>query len=156
MPMPSATSISPVLERVLLTLWVGGLWTTGFVLAPVLFSSFEPMVAGDIAGRLFQAMSWVGMGCGSVLLILAIARTGLAAWRDWRTLVLAGMLLIAVFGEFALAARMREIKLAMSHGVEGGELWIEFRRLHAVSGTLFVVESVLGLLLVVRGVRPRS
>lgn len=156
MPIPSAASISPILERVLLTLWVGGLWTTGFVLAPVLFSSFEATVAGDIAGRLFRAMSWVGMGCGSALLILAIARAGLVAWKDWRTLALAGMLLIAVFGEFSLAARMREIRLAMSHSVEGGELWTEFRHLHAVSGLLFAVESVLGLLLVVRGARPRN
>lgn len=155
MQTPSAASISPVLERVLLTLWVGGLWSTGFVLAPVLFSSFEPMQAGDIAGRLFQAMSWLGMACGSALLGLAIARAGSGVWRDWRAWVLAGMLLIAVFGEFALAARMREIKLAMPHGAEGGDLWTEFRHLHAVSGTLFVLESVLGLLLVVRGTRPR-
>lgn len=154
--MSFAANFSPIVERILLTLWVGGLWTTGFVLAPVLFSGLEPMLAGDIAGRLFSAVSWVGLACGSILLLLAAARARAAVWRDWRALVLVVMLLVVVFGEFGLAARMREIKLAVAHSAASGELWTEFRRLHAVSGTLFLVESVLGLSLVVRGVRPRS
>ena len=67
----SLSAILQAVERVLLTLWVGGLWVTGLVVVPVLFRNYERMVAGDIAGRLFAAMSWLGMLCGALLLAFA-------------------------------------------------------------------------------------
>ena len=37
-------------ERTLLTFWIGGLWTTGFVVAPLLFAELDDRVlAGTLA-----------------------------------------------------------------------------------------------------------
>ena len=143
-------------EQALLTLWVGGLWITGFIYAPQLFASYERLQAGDIAGRLFSAMSLTGMACGSILLGFTAMRARRRVWRDWRAAVLLLMLLIAVVGEFGLAARMREIKLLAVQQANGAPLWAEFGRLHGISSALYLVESVLGLLLVVLGMRPRT
>ena len=151
----SVIAIVHVIEHVLLTLWVGGLWLTGLVLAPVLFARFERLLAGEIAGRLFTAVSWVGLVCGFVLLVFAVVRAGSKAWRDWRALTLAVMLVTVLFGEFGLAARMRELKLLASQHADSALLWTEFVRLHGISSTLYLVVCVSGLLLVAFGIRPR-
>jgi hypothetical protein len=142
-------------EQLLLTLWVGGLWVTGFIYAPLLFAGYERLQAGDIAGRLFSAMSLTGIACATLLLGFATARARQRVWRDWRAVVLMMMLLLALIGEFALAARMRELKLLAAHQINAAPLWAEFGRLHGLSSALYLLESVLGLLLVALGIRPR-
>jgi len=150
------SNIPPAIERVVLTLWVGGLWVTGLVLAPVLFASFPRVYAGDIAGRLFTAMSFLGMACGLILLALAFVRCRTRVWRDWRSLVLITMLLITVVGEFVLAQRMRMIRQAATYHLQESPLRSEFGRLHGISNGLFLATAVLGLVLVVGGARPRE
>ncbi len=142
-------------ERVLLTLWVGGLWATGLVVAPVLFRSYERMVAGEIAGRLFAAVSLLGILCGALLLALAVARARQRVWRDWRAGVLLLMLALTVIGEFGLAARMRELKELMAMQPAGTAMLAEFGRLHGFASLLFLANSALGLALVIFGIRPR-
>jgi len=147
------SAILQVVERVLLTLWVGGLWVTGLVVAPVLFRNYERMVAGDIAGHLFAAMSWLGMLCCALLLAFSVVRT--RQWRDWRTGVLVVMLALTVIGEFGLAARMRELKELMTLPPVVPAVLSEFGRLHGIASLLFLANSALGLVLVIFGIRPR-
>jgi len=143
------------IERVLLTLWVGGLWMTGLVIAPVLFRNYERMVAGEIAGRLFGAVSWLGLLGGAVLLALAVTRVRQQVWRDWRAGVLMVMLVVTVIGEFGLAARMRELKELMALPPVAPAVTSEFGRLHGIASLLFLANSTLGLVLVIFGIRPR-
>jgi len=148
--------VLPAIERVLLTLWVGGLWVSGLAFAPTLFANFDRQLAGDVAGRLFSSMSQVGLVCGFVLLVLALHRSSKRFWRDWQVVVLATMLVILLVGEYGVATRMRELKaLAILQDNAAASLWSEFGRLHVVSSTLYLIECVLGLVLVVSGLRPR-
>ena len=151
----SISAILQAVERVLLTLWVGGLWATGLVVAPVLFKSYDRMVAGEIAGRLFAAMSFLGMLCGALLLAFAVARTRQRVWRDWRVGALVLMLAITAIGEFGLAARMRELKELISLPPVAPVVLSEFGRLHGIASLLFLANSALGLVLVIFGIRPR-
>lgn len=144
------------IERVLLTLWVGGLWITGLVHAPVLFASFNRVLAGEVAGRLFSATSLAGLLCAVLLLALAAVRLRGALWRDWRTHLLAVMLLGVAVGEFGVAARLRELKDVMAHHPDTAVLHAAFGRLHAVASGLFAFEALLGLVLVLAGPRPRG
>lgn len=139
-------------ERILLTLWIGGMWVTGWVVAPTLFKNYERVLAGDIAGRLFSMLSVVGMTCAVLLLISCLMRARLAVWRDWRAGVLLLMFVVILIGEFGVATRMRELKelLAVSSAAN-----LEFQWLHRGAGILFLANSVLGLVLVIFGVRPR-
>jgi len=149
------SSILQAIERILLTLWVGGLWMTGLVVAPVLFKNYERMLAGDIAGRLFAAMSLLGMLCGALLLAISAVRARQQVWRDWRVGVLCAMLAITIFGEFGLAARMRELKEMMTLLPVAPVVLSEFGRLHGIASLLFLANSALGLALVIFGIRPR-
>jgi len=148
-------AVTRSVERILLTLWVGGLWVTGLVFAPVLFHSYARLVAGEIAGRLFYAMGLVSLGCSVLLLVIATVRRRRHVWRDWRAAALLGMLVITLVGEFGLAPRMQELKELAAQHPPATDVWREFGRLHAVSGSLFLLNSLLGLVLVVLGIRPR-
>jgi len=151
----SISAIFQSVERILLTLWVGGLWVTGLVVAPVLFRNYERVLAGEIAGRLFAAMSMIGLLCGALLLFFAVAHARQRVWRDWRAGVLVVMFAITVTGEFGLAARMRELKELMAVQPVAAAIMAEFGRLHGFASLLFLVNSALGLVLVISGIRPR-
>jgi hypothetical protein len=150
------TAIFQAIERVLLTLWVGGLWVIGLLAAPVLFKNYERMQAGDIAGRLFAAMSLLGIVCGVLLLAFTVARTRQRVWRDWRAVVLLTMLVITMIGDFGLAARMRELKELMVLPPVAPAVTSEFGRLHGIASLLFLANCVFGLALVIFGIRPRA
>lgn len=152
----TVTGTLRAIERVLLTLWIGGLWATGLVFAPVLFASYERLHAGDIAGRLFSAMSLVSLACAALLLALALGRARLRALREWRVVLLGLMLMLTLIGEFVLAARMRELKALAVHHPALPAVWEEFGRLHKLAGLLYAVNCALGSVLVVAGVRPRA
>lgn len=140
--------------RVLLTLWVGGMWTVGFLVAPTLFAMLEEnrMLAGSIAGRLFTIMSYVGLVCGILLLLAVIVQHGKGCLRQWRSGVLLLMLLIICIGEFLLQPMMAELRQA---GLQG-ENATAFGRLHGVSSVLFLINSLAGLALVIAGLNPAT
>jgi hypothetical protein len=129
-------------ERVLLTLWVGGLWTIGYMVAPALFASLEDRaLAGTLAGLMFEIIAWIGMGCALALLLINQLRY--AQRRvNWRMLVLLAMLLLVALGQFLLAPMMAELRAA------GQSDSAVFARLHGIASLLYLVNSVLGLVLV--------
>ena len=129
---------------------------TGLVVAPVLFKHYERLVAGDIAGRLFTAVGWLGLLCGALLLMFAAARARQQLWRDWRAGIVVAMLIITVIGEFVLAVRLRELMALRILPSVAPEILMEFGRLHGVASLLFLTNSVLGLALVMSGIRPRA
>ena len=54
--------LSEALYLVAITLWVGGMWAIGYMVAPVLFSSLgDRQLAGLVAGKLFSLIGWVGL-----------------------------------------------------------------------------------------------
>jgi hypothetical protein len=130
-------------ERILLTLWVGSLWVTGFLVAPVLFTLLDDRaLAGTIAGNLFTKTSYIGLVCGSVLLVLS---QRLKRGNDWRLLVIIVMLVLVVIGQFVLAPMIVELRQ------EGLSESARFGQLHGLAGVLYLVTSVLGMILVAAG-----
>ena len=133
-------------ERILLTLWVGGMWTVGYIVAPVLFKTLDDrMLAGSLAGNMFTIMSYIGLVCASFLIAGQLMQSpSINNWRLW-TLVI--MLVIVIIGQFFLQPMMAELKAA---GLEG-ESAKQFGRLHGVASILFLVNSIAGLTLVITG-----
>ncbi len=143
------------LQALALTLWVGSMWTVGYLVAPVLFSSLpDPMTAGDIAGRLFWITGYLGIACGGFLLGTVFYRDGFAGWRPR---VVLAMFAINLIGQFGLLPAMQRLK-SLAHGrlIAATPLAHRFGLLHGVAGTLFLANSLLGLMLVMRGLRPRG
>ncbi len=139
------------LRNVLLTLWVGGLWVTGYMVAPLLFSSLpDRMLAGMLAGKMFAAISWVGFVCGIYLLIDSANRSGTSALKEgffWAVLL---MLVLTAAGHFGIQPVIEHLKEeAMPRDVMQSVFQDRFRTWHGISSVVYLVESVLGLYLVV-------
>jgi hypothetical protein len=133
----------PAIERILLTLWIGGLWVVGLVVAPLLFAELDDRaVAGTVAGSLFAVTSYIGLGCGGVLLALN-------GWRyrapNRRAALLLAMLVLIGVGQFLLAPLIADLRL------QGLTDSARFGRLHGLAGMVFLVNCVLGLVLVAMG-----
>lgn len=137
------------LDRLITTLWVGGLWAIGYLAVPILFARLDDrMVAGALAGDMFTALSYIGLVAGMVLIgIIALRRE--ARWRRARLVMSAVMVLLVMIGEFAIQPVMADLK---SQGlVPGSAQAASFAAWHAVSSILFLINSLLGLLLVALG-----
>ena len=131
----------PAIERILLTLWVGSLWVVGFIVAPVLFAELDDRaLAGSLAGVLFTLTSYLGLACGGVLLVLNGFRN---KGVNWRMVVIAGMLILVVIGQFVVTPMVAELRL------QGLTETPRFGQLHGIASTLFLLTSLLGLALVV-------
>jgi len=133
-------------ERILLTLWVGGLWAIGYIAAPTLFANLnDRQLAGALAGQMFHTISYIGLVCGGLLLASVLKRAGLQ-WRAW---VLIIMLVLVATGEFVLQPMMESLKLQGL--IEGGEAKKQFGMLHGIASIIYLMESLLGLALVATG-----
>ena len=134
---------SLAIERILLTLWVGSLWVAGFLVAPTLFALLDDRaLAGTIAGNLFTKVGYVGLVCGSGLLLLQRLLKRGAGWRLW---VLVTMLVLVVVIQFGLTPMLAELR------VQGLSASARFGQLHALTGGLYLVTSMLGMALVAAG-----
>ena len=133
----------PVLERILLTLWVGGLWVIGFVVAPTLFLTLpDTAMAGTVAGSLFTSISRIGLLCGSALLLLAWLQKACGE-RRLEMLLIALMFVLILVGEFVLAPMIGDLRAT---GQTGSEY---FGQLHGLATVVYGVNCLLGLVLVV-------
>jgi hypothetical protein len=143
--------LADALQAVAATLWVGGLWVVGFVVAPVLFSTLpDRAMAGLLAGKLFGLIAWIGIGCALYLLLFRWARYGAAAFRQGVLWLLLMMLLLACAGEFGVQPVMAALKdQALPKQVMESVFRDRFAVWHGVSSGLYVIQSLLGIALVI-------
>ncbi len=151
-------NISFSIERIVLALWVGGLWSVGFLVAPELFRSLESrQVAGTIAGNLFAVMNYCGLIAGTILLVLAHKQHSWHSYRQWRTLLIVVMLMLVGISQFLLAPMMQEIKPEwLATAAVSAHAHKQFAVLHGVSSVLYLFISASGLILVVAGATRRT
>lgn len=133
-------------ERIILTLWVGGLWAVGFLAVPVLFHALDKRAAGELAAPMFALINGFGLVCGGLLLLFAALTQGRGWYRAWRTGIITVMMAVAAVILFVIQPEMAALKAQAA--VAGGEPGPQFGRLHGISSVLYLGASVLGLLLV--------
>ena len=150
--------LSEAFYFVAITLWVGGMWAIGYIAAPLLFSSLgDRQLAGMVAGKLFSLMGWVGLGSAAYLLIFLIARCRGQAFRRavfWLVLLMAVLAAVSQFGIQPLMAQLKAD--ALPREVMASVLRDRFAAWHGVSSILYLMQSGLGLWLVIwanRGLR---
>ncbi len=132
-----------------MTFWVGGLWAIGYIAAPVLFTRLaDKQLAGSLAGSMFTVMAWVGIICGLYLLIYRLAEYGATALKQaffWAALV---MLLFTLGTHFGIQPIMEGLKeQAMPKAVMQSVFSDRFARWHGISSIVYLIESLLGLVL---------
>jgi hypothetical protein len=143
------------LYTITLTLWVGGLWTIGYLVAPTLFSTLaDRQLAGVIAGQLFALIGWVGLFCAVYLLFSMLLRLGGAALKRGVFWLVVVMLALTALSQFGIQPWLAQLKAeALPREVMESVLRDRFATWHGISSILYLVQSVLGLLLVVGGAR---
>jgi MFS family permease len=144
-------SFSDALQSIAVTLWVGGMWVAGFVVAPLLFARLsDRALAGMLAGRLFAIIAFIGIACAAYLLIYRLVRFGAAGFRQgffWAVLL---MLLLILVGEFGVQPILESLKTrALPKEVMASVFRERFDTWHGVASGLYVIESLLGIALVV-------
>jgi hypothetical protein len=139
------------LALVIVTLWVGGMWAVGYLVAPVLFDMVSDRVlAGRVAGRLFDFVGWFGLGSAIFLMLFIALRLGWGAFRSglfWLVLVLLAMV---AAGHFGIQPLMAELKAnAWPRDVMNSVMRDRFATWHGVSSVLYLIQSLMGAILVV-------
>jgi len=149
------------LDAVLLTLWVGSLWSIGYLAVPILFQAQpDKQMAGMLAGEMFRVQSLAGIVCGLYLLGRSGLMAGKAAMRQPFFLTIALMLALTLLITFGIQPLMAQLKAqALPLEVMQSALANKFALWHGISSILYLLESLLGTLAVVlffRTALPRN
>lgn len=141
----------PRLTLILVTLWVGALWMTG-ITAYVLFDVMhDKQMAGGLAGKLFTIVSFIGMASAFYLLIQRLLDFGTSALKQsffWAVLV---MLLLVLAGHFGIQPIIAQLKAdALPNDVMQSVFAERFRNWHGVASIAYLVECLLGFVLVLK------
>ncbi len=141
-----------------ITLWVGGMWMLGYVVVPVLFKMLpDRQLAGMVAGQLFTLLAYIGIGCALYLLGFHSRQTGNAALRSSAFRITAVTLLLVLIGQFVLQPILAGLKAqALPLDVMQSAFAGQFKTWHAVSGILYLIQSLLGIALVLDSRAYRS
>lgn len=146
-------TLSDSLALILITAWVGGLWAIGYLAAPALFYTLgeNRQLAGNLAGTMFTWVAYLGLFSGIYLMAHRVARFGLNAFKQaffWAALV---MLLLTLFGHFGVQPMIAQLKAqAMPADVMHSVFRDRFATWHGVASIAYLIESLLGLVLVFR------
>lgn len=135
-----------------ITAWVGSLWGIGYVAVPVLFQTLpDRMLAGLLAGKMFALVAYIGIASACYLLAYHLNASGRAALRQTVFRVVVIMLLLALAGQFGIQPVMTDLKAqAFPSDVMHSVYADRFRMLHGVSSILYLLQSLLGLVLVLK------
>ena len=110
------------LPALVAALWWGSLTTIGFLVVPLLFAHLpSPMLAGNMAAKLFAAQTWVAVACCLVLLLISRPKQAVAQypWAQAAMVFILGGLLLALLTQFGVAPRIvarQELRLWHSVG----------------------------------------
>jgi hypothetical protein len=144
-------------RRLIATLWVGSLWTVGYLAAPVLFATLtDTRLAGTIAGSLFRVEAWLSVFCAAMLAAL-IGFTGSTGkdtglpQRKTLLFLIGAMLACTLVGYFGLQPFMAALReTAGPDGVMASDTRMQFGILHAISSGVYLVQSLLGVALILK------
>lgn len=140
-----------------ITAWVGGLWAIGYIAVSILFRAQpDKQLAGMLSGQMLTAVSYIGIVCGAYLLLYRITLSGKATVREWVFWLVVAMLAITLLLQFGIYPLMADIKLqAQSPDVMQSALAPRFKMWHGISSILYMVESLFGVALIIKGATRR-
>jgi hypothetical protein len=131
-------------------LWVGSLWTIGYLVAPTLFATLEDRaLAGTIAGRLFRIEAWLSLACAGILLVLFFKEKSKLEARELKIclILVSAMMLCTLIGYFGLQPFMAALREAGLHTAEAKS---RFGMLHGISSAIYLLQSGLGFALLLK------
>ena len=143
--------LAEALYSIAISLWVGGMCAIGYLAAPVMFHELtDHTLAGNLAGAMFTLVAYVGLACGGYLLLYLLLRRGWRAIKLGVFWIVLSMLALTVAGHFGIQPIIAQLKAdALPRQVMESALRDRFAAWHGVSSGLYLLQSLLGLWLVV-------
>ena len=140
------------LAQLAVTAWVGSLWAIGYLAVPVLFHAQpDKQLAGRLAGEMFSAAGYLDIVCALFLLGFYLAQLGRAAMSRRTFWMVLSMLLITLIISFGSQPSMTELKAqALPLDVMSSTFAGQFKMLHGISSICYLIESLLGVFLVIQ------
>ncbi len=131
-------------------LWVGGLVAIAAA-ATVLFTGLlDHAVAGTLANKMFAIIAYAGMAFGAYLLLYLLLRRGGRAPGSGVFWIVLAMLALTLAIHFGIQPILDQLRAdALPQKVMESALRASFVKWHSVSSALYVLQSLLGLWLVV-------
>ncbi|MDR1648286.1 MAG: DUF4149 domain-containing protein [Zoogloeaceae bacterium] len=144
--------LANALFQIALTAWVGGLWIVGYLVVPVLFHHLsDRMLAGQIAGEIFRIAGWTGMALGGYLAFFLLVRQRYASLKTLSLWLVVLMLLLSAVSLFGIQPLMEAMKQEVAPlDVMLSSLRDRFVFWHGISSSLYLLQSLLGLGLLLR------
>jgi hypothetical protein len=140
------------LRLLLASLWAGSVWAVSYLAAPSAFAALDGTLAGNVVGVMLTRLAWLSIAAAPLLALLVARSPDLdAKRRRWSYWLAGGMLACSLAVYLGLQPMMAAIReSAGPAGVRASPQWGTFAALHGVSQLLYLIESVLGALLVVK------
>lgn len=137
------------LTGLVITFWVGGLWITGLS-ASILFDTInDRQLAGTVAGQLFEMVSYIGLASGFFLLVQRFVACGVHSLKQPYVWVVSSMLILILIGYFGVQSQLVQLKAdAYPTEVMKSAYASQFAAWHGVSGVIYLLECLLGAMLV--------
>ncbi len=158
--MRNLINISAIIEIIAITIWVGGMASLAFIVAPAIFQS-EPSreKAGKTFGLILKRFQYVAYGCGALILATAGMRWAgsfnhqLSASELTRYVIAVLMFGISLYSGLVVSPKLDEIREKMPGGIDRTQLndprRVTFNNLHRLSTTLMAFNLLLGLAMAV-------
>lgn len=139
------------LQAIAITLWVGALWTSGLLVAPLLFQTLaDRTLAGTVAGRLFELTAAIGLVCAACILIIWLVRRRRRESQNNLAWLVVAMLVVAVVGQFGVQPVLAGIREQVHpQPVMESAVAARFAFWHVTATVMYLVQCLLGAALVV-------
>ena len=143
------------IHRLILTAWVGVTWTVGFLAAPLAFSVIQPQsLAGTFASHIFYWQSVIALFCAAVILLLHPHIERRLQWSKQLVIMILFIAALAALQQFVVAPIMAGTRVELMSAVNESTraaLASRFAWLHGLSSVLYLLQCLLGAVLVVKG-----
>ncbi|MDD2832668.1 MAG: DUF4149 domain-containing protein [Methylotenera sp.] len=139
------------LSLIIIALWAGALWATG-ISAYVLFDTLQDkQLAGSIAGKLFNVVTYIGLPSAFYLLIHRLLQYGTSALKQSFFWAVFFMLLLVLAGHFGIQPLLENFKTqAMPADVMQSVFADRFKNWHGVASVAYILECLLAVVMVLK------
>ena len=139
------------LTLIVVTLWVGALWMTGLS-AYVLFDALQDkQLAGSLAGKLFNMVSYIGVVSAFYLLIQRMLDFGTSALKQSYFWAVVFMLLLILASHFGIQPILAHLKAsALPNDVMQSVFANRFKTWHGVASVAYLLQCLLGFVVVLK------